>query len=157
MKLSPAGLAHLKAAERSVKRAGRHVLYDDGTGKPVPLVGNPTLGYGHLVVMGSGWSEAEAEAALVADVATAERAVNQLALPPKRMTQGQFDALVSFAFNVGAGNFQRSRLLILVNNGDMAAAAQQFLAYTKGYVGGKLVEIGGLKRRRLAERALFLS
>jgi lysozyme len=68
------------------------------------------------------------------------------------VNQNQFDALVSFAYNVGVGALQKSTLLKLLNSGDYAAAAEQFLRWNKA--GGK--ELAGLTRRRQAERSLFL-
>lgn len=166
MNLSAAGLAHLKAVEGSVVRDGVHYPYDDATGKELRpgqrAYGNVTIGYGHLVAKGEpipweGWPEFEAEEYLKNDVAAAEDALADLVVVP--LTQGQFDALVSFAFNVGRKNFTATRLLQLVNAREMAAAADALVgpAYCRGWIGGKLVEIPGLKRRRQAERALFLS
>jgi GH24 family phage-related lysozyme (muramidase) len=68
------------------------------------------------------------------------------------LTQNQFDALVSFTFNLGVGNLQTSTLLKLLNQGLMQEAADQFLRWNKA--GGK--EVSGLTRRRIAERNLFL-
>ena len=67
--------------------------------------------------------------------------------------QGQFDALVSFAFNCGLGALQRSSLRAAFNRGDLDVAADGFMKWTK--VAGK--ELPGLVRRRTAERALFMS
>jgi lysozyme len=69
------------------------------------------------------------------------------------LTQGQFDALVSFSFNVGLGNLQNSTLRMKVNRGDFEGAAEQFLVWTKA--GGKVLK--GLVTRRTDERALFVS
>jgi lysozyme len=69
------------------------------------------------------------------------------------LTQGQFDALVSFSFNVGLGNLQNSTLRMKVNRGDFEGAAEQFLVWTKA--GGKVLK--GLVTRRTDEQALFLS
>jgi len=72
---------------------------------------------------------------------------------PVKLTQGQFDALVSFSFNVGLGTLQRSTLRQKVLRGDMEDAAEEFLKYT--LAGGKVLK--GLVTRRNDERALFLS
>ncbi|WP_379933102.1 lysozyme [Enterobacter sichuanensis] len=69
------------------------------------------------------------------------------------LTQGQFDALVSFTYNLGARSLSTSTLLRKLNSGDYAAAADEFLRWNKA--GGKV--LNGLTRRREAERALFLS
>ncbi|ENR4992181.1 lysozyme [Enterobacter roggenkampii] len=69
------------------------------------------------------------------------------------LTQGQFDALVSFTYNLGARALSTSTLLRKLNAGDYAGAADEFLLWNKA--GGKV--LNGLTRRREAERALFLS
>ena len=68
------------------------------------------------------------------------------------LTQGQFDALVSFTYNLGARSLSTSTLLRKLNSGDYAGAADEFLRWNKA--GGKA--LNGLTRRREAERALFL-
>lgn len=70
-----------------------------------------------------------------------------------KLTQGQFDALVSFAYNVGSRALSTSTLLRKLNDGDVNGAADEFLRWNKA--GGKV--LNGLTRRREAERALFLS
>ncbi|HCL5584841.1 TPA: lysozyme [Citrobacter freundii] len=70
-----------------------------------------------------------------------------------KLTQGQFDALVSFAYNVGSRALSTSTLLRKLNDGDVSGAADEFLRWNKA--GGKV--LNGLTRRREAERALFLS
>jgi len=72
---------------------------------------------------------------------------------PVKLTQGQFDALVSFSFNLGLGGLQRSTLRQKVLRGDFEGAAEEFLKYT--IAGGKVLK--GLVNRRNDERALFLS
>jgi lysozyme len=102
-----------------------------------------------------GWdrvlSMAEVDAILAADLATFERGV--LRLCPSGLTQGRFDALVSFSFNVGLGNLQRSTIRMKHNRGDFEGAAESFMAWTKA--GGK--ELPGLVKRRKHERALYES
>lgn len=78
-----------------------------------------------------------------------ERAV--LAAVTVPLTQGQFDALVSFAYNVGSGALRSSTLLRVLNAGDYEAAADQFLRWNRA--GGRV--LAGLTRRREAERRLF--
>ena len=96
-------------------------------------------------------SMAEVDAILAADLATFERGV--LRLCPSGLTQGRFDALVSFSFNVGLGNLQRSTIRMKHNRGDFEGAAEGFMAWTKA--GGK--ELPGLVKRRKHERALYES
>lgn len=102
-----------------------------------------------------GWnrkiSMEEVDDILRKDLATFERGVERFC--PVQLTQGQFDALVSFSFNVGLGTLQRSTLRQKVLRGDMEGAAEEFLKYTIG--GGKVLK--GLVNRRNDERAMFLS
>lgn len=98
------------------------------------------------------WSKAEIEELFSADVASFERGVLRL-IPGVVGRQGAFDALVSFAFNAGLGNLQRSTIRIKANRGDWEGAAEAFMVWTKG--GGK--ELPGLVKRRKAEIDLFLS
>lgn len=112
-----------------------------------------TVGYGHTgpgVHAGLRITEAEAEAFLASDLAGAVAAVNRLVT--HEVSQNQFDALVDFAYNLGPASLARSMLLRLVNAGDFAAAAQQFLVWD--HVDGRVVP--GLLRRRQAEAELFM-
>ncbi|HAJ6812167.1 lysozyme [Escherichia coli] len=70
-----------------------------------------------------------------------------------KLSQGQFDALVSFTYNLGSRSLSTSTLLSKLNAGDYAGAANEFPRWNKA--GGKV--LNGLTRRREAERALFLS
>ena len=97
------------------------------------------------------FSMEEVNAILRADLARFERGVSSFC--PVPLTQGQFDALVSFSFNVGLGTLQRSTLRQKVLRGDMEGAADEFLKYNKA--GGKVLK--GLDIRRKDERVLFLS
>lgn len=98
------------------------------------------------------WTKEEIQELFDADIASFERGVLRLA-PAVSGRQGAFDACVSFSFNAGLGNFQRSTIRIKTNRQEWEAAAQAFMAWTKG--GGK--ELPGLKKRRTAEKTLFLS
>lgn len=93
----------------------------------------------------------EVDAILRADLARFERGVSTFC--PVTLTQGQFDGLVSFSFNVGLGTLQRSTLRQKVLRGDIQGASDEFLKYTKA--GGKVLK--GLVTRRNDERAIFLS
>lgn len=110
-----------------------------------------TIGYGHTegVSPGMTCSPMQAEVWLRQDVATAVAAVNRLVKGP--LTQNEFDALVDFTFNAGAGSLAHSTLLQLINAGDDAHAAAEFEKWDKS--GGKVV--AGLLRRRVSERELF--
>ena len=94
----------------------------------------------------------EVDALLAADLGRFEQGVARLC-PASVGNQGQFDALVSFAFNVGLGTLQRSTLRIKYNRGEIEAAADEFGKYVRG--GGKVLP--GLVKRRGDEKALFLS
>jgi lysozyme len=98
------------------------------------------------------WTKEEIEKLFADDVASFERGVLRLA-PAVLGRQGAFDACVSFAFNAGLGNFQRSTIRMKANRGEWEEAAEAFMQWTKG--GGK--ELPGLVKRRKAEKALFLS
>jgi len=88
------------------------------------------------------------------DVTTAEAAVRRTIAAA--LTQAEFDALVSLAFNIGGGAFGGSTLAARLNAGDFAGAAREFLAWDKIRVAGALTVSPGLSRRRAAERDLFL-
>lgn len=96
----------------------------------------------------------QAETLLRADLL--DRSPGLLNLVKVPLDDGQFGALMSFAFNCGLGNLGASTLLRLLNAGQYAAAAEQFLVWNKGRRDGVLVELAGLTRRRRAERAMFL-
>lgn len=110
-----------------------------------------TIGWGHTagVAEGDRCTEAEAEAWLTADLRTAEAAVNAEGLD---ISQNQFDALVSFVFNLGAENFRQSTLLKKIKaDPDDATIADEFGRWT--YSAG--VSLQGLAKRRSAEAALY--
>ena len=104
----------------------------------------------------AGWdrvlSMAEVDAILAQDLSRFERGVVRLC-PAAVGNQGIFDSCVSFAFNVGLGNFQRSTLRMKTNRGEFEDAADEFLKWTKA--GGRVLP--GLVKRRQDERALYLN
>ena len=108
----------------------------DGNGKPVTAATPPI-------------SEDEAEALLRRDIGLAERAVLRLIAVP--LAEGQFDALVSFTFNLGAGALQRSTLRRKVNREDHGDVPAEFLKWVWG--GGK--RLPGLVKRREAEATCY--
>lgn len=111
-----------------------------------------TIGYGHTdgVKPGDQITVAQAEVWLAGDIAAAEKSVNTLVTAS--LSQGQFDALCAFVFNVGRAAFASSTLLKKLNAGDVVGAADEFLRWV--HAGPKALK--GLKRRRAEERALFL-
>lgn len=118
----------------------------------------PTCCYGHTDAAGAPkyadtkekqFTEPEGHEILCRDLGQYERAVEAAVTVP--LNENQFSALVSFTFNLGAGNLRSSTLLKKLNAGDYAGAAAQFSRWNKA--GGKA--LAGLTRRRKAERALF--
>jgi len=117
--------------------------------KPVPTEKYWTIGYGHYgpdVVPGIKITPGQAETYLKADLAKFEKDVDNTGLS---LNQNQFDALVSFTYNCGAGN-----LKTLIKGRTLPEIAEALLKYTKD--SSKRV-LPGLVRRRNAERALFLT
>lgn len=114
--------------------------------------GLPTIGVGHRrgVKMGDSCSDAQAQSWFTDDLEDAEAAVEHLVTTP--LTQGQFDALVSFTYNLGAGRLKTSTLLKYLNEGRPFAAAAQFKLWC--HADGKVVE--GLVKRRAWETDTFL-
>ncbi|UUW16942.1 lysozyme [Serratia ureilytica] len=146
MKISDDGMALIKRFEGLRLQA-----YQD-------LVGVWTIGYGwtqpvagRKVGAGMAIDAATAERLLICGVAQFEQGVERLVAVT--ITQGQFDALVSFAYNLGLRALENSTLLRRLNAGDRQGAADQFGRWVNA--GG--VRLDGLVARRAAERALFLS
>lgn len=121
-------------------------------------IGLWTVGVGHLIGDGKTlpieWFRTltidEVDELLKSDLRKFERGV--LRLCPNHLTQSRFDALVSFAFNVGLGNLQASTLRQKHNRGDILGAAQEFLRWNKA--GGRVLR--GLTVRRKDESNLYL-
>lgn len=144
MHISDAGLSLIKSFEGLRLEA----YPDPATG------GDPwTIGYGHTgdVEQGQVITEAEADELLRQDVAQFEICVNGALQVP--VTQSQFDALVSFAFNVGCRNLRNSTLLRKLNASDDVGAAAEFARWNRA--AGQVM--AGLTRRREAERDLFMA
>jgi GH24 family phage-related lysozyme (muramidase) len=135
------GLELIKSSEGCVL-----YTYDDG-------VGVPTIGYGHTegVEWGQTITQTQAEELLKQDLNYFEQEVSNLVTVP--LTDNQFSALVSFAFNVGIGAFAESTLLRFLNQGDYIGASEQFGRWVNG--GGEVMP--GLVFRRSLERELFLT
>jgi lysozyme len=111
-----------------------------------------TIGWGHTrrVYPGQRITEEQAKKFLQDDVREAERCVRTNVTAP--LTQSQFDALVSFVFNLGCGSLRRSSLLRHLNANEHYEAAKQLPRWVHG--GGR--KLPGLVRRRKAEKAMFL-
>jgi lysozyme len=141
MKFSAAGMELLKRSE-----GFRNRVYLD-------VAGHPTIGYGHRLInpesFPGGVDEPEAAAILACDVRDAEQAVERLVKVP--LTQGQFDALVDFCFNLGAGKLATSTLLKILNRGRYDDAVEQLLRWD--HAGSE--ECAGLRARREAEKELW--
>jgi lysozyme len=141
MKFSAAGMELLKRFE-----GFRNRVYLD-------VAGLPTIGYGHRLLHSdsfpNGIDEPQAANLLACDVRDAEQAVERMVKAP--LTQGQFDALVDFTFNLGAGRLASSTLLKSLNAGRYDDAAEQLLRWD--HAGGQ--ENAALKARREAEAELW--
>jgi lysozyme len=146
MKMTKEGLALIKQFE-----GFRSHAYRDA-------VGVWTIGYGHTsmaglptVKLGMTITEAEGETILSRDVDLFARGVQQMV--NAKISDAQFSALVSFAYNVGLGNFRKSSVLSAVNQMDFTAVSRRLQLWNKA--GGRVLP--GLVRRRAAEAALFAS
>ena len=150
MQLSDNGLRFIADFEGFVDH-----LYSDPAG-------HCTVGYGHLVHLGAcdgrrsevpylvqGITQAAARTLLRLDVKRFEECINRLVL--RTLNQNRFDALVSFAFNVGCGAFEDSTLLRKLNNGEYHRVCDELMRWIHG--GGEVLP--GLVRRREAECELF--
>ena len=144
--------------KRTSARGIQEIKVSEGiklVGYPDPATGGKpfTAGYGHTgpdVSLGVKYTRAQAGVWLAQDIAKFEAGVNKLA---PVTTQGQFDALVSFAYNLGLGNLQSSTLLKKHNAGDYAGAALEFSRWNKA--AGKVM--AGLTARRARESELYKS
>ena len=116
------------------------VKYEERKSLPIPA------GWDRVLSMG------EVDSILAQDLGRFERGVLRLC-PAAIDRQGVFDSLVSFSFNVGLGNLQRSGLRMKTNRGDFDEAADEFLKWTKA--AGRVLP--GLVKRRKDEQALYLS
>ena len=118
--------------------------------------GVPSIGYGHTqgVKLGDKITEQQANEFFDLDIPYREQKV--FSLLNRQPTQGQFDAMVSLAFNIGTANFARSKVLILFNEGKPQEAAENFKGWRR--INGSNGEIlQGLVDRREAEKKLFMS
>lgn len=139
--LSPEGVRLIKGHEGTKQSA-----YLDSVGVPTICTGST-----RNVFIGQYATLEECEQRLVEDTSRAGLAIKRLV--KVKLTQEQYDALVSFVFNVGEGNFAKSTLLTRVNDGLCYAAALQFKRWV--YAGGR--KLRGLVTRREAESALYMT
>ncbi len=118
--------------------------------------GRWTIGYGHTRTARGGTqiAEADAEALLLYDLINVAHAVNEWTYAP--LNQNQFDALVSFAFNIGLENFRRSTTLRRINEGRMLEAALAMELWRRADFEGERIVVDALVRRRSYEKSLFL-
>jgi lysozyme len=156
-KTSPAGRKFIEGFEGLFLQA-----YDDANDHIVqpgePVHGTLTIGYGHTsaagppqVYVGQVIDEPTADAILAADLASVEIEVGHLVTVP--LNQNQFDALVSFQFNTGWLAHPNCSLLAALNGGNYQLAANDFMLYDRA--SGQVLT--GLVRRRVGERAMFLT
>lgn len=147
MGVSEAGVSALVEHEGYVS----HVYLDTN--------GNPTIGYGHLVQPGedfsNGVTKEQAQQLFQQDLDNAANAVRRMVTVD--LSQPQFDALSSLVYNIGAGNFARSTVLSLVNEGDFGAAADAFLDWSYVHQNNVPVLDQGLLNRHKREAELFRS
>lgn len=117
-----------------------------------------TIGYGHTgadVVPDLHITQDRAEYLLDQDLMVPCAGINMYT--KCKLTQNQFDALTSFVFNIGIGNFKKSTMLKMLNSNDIAGAAGEFGKWNLITVNGQKVVSKGLTNRRAAERELFLT
>mgnify|MGYP003118670436 CR=1 FL=1 len=121
------------------------------------VTGQRVVGYGHRLFddAPAQLSKDEAENLLKTDLQAFEDMINESVHAP--LSQGQFDALVSFAFNIGPKAFLASDTLRALNNGRPLDAANGLDAWRKSTINGQTYVVDALMRRRTAEKALFLS
>ena len=124
-----------------------HVLYPEKGKLPIDQRG----AYALRAEDNRPFSKEEVDGILRSDLNRFERGVERFC--PVPLTQGMFDGLVSFAFNVGLGTLQRSTLRQKLLRGDKEGAAEELLKYCMA--GGKVLK--GLQKRRIDERVVFLS
>jgi|TARA_B110000240_G_C13421618_1_gene419739 lysozyme len=110
-----------------------------------------TIGYGHIktAVEGMTITQHQADEMLIEEMNEYEGYINNSVRVD--LTQNQFDAMVSWVYNLGSGNLNASTLLKVLNSGDYAGVPEQLLRWNKA--GGRVLE--GLTRRRQAEADLF--
>ena len=146
----------MKVSERAIKLIKHH---EGVRSRPYRCPANLwTCGVGHLIGDGKSlpdswnrtFSQEEIDGLLKSDLRRFELGISKM-LPNVPLRQCEFDCLVSFAFNLGLGTFQRSTLRQALLRGDKKAAMESLVKYCRA--GGKILR--GLQIRRLDEKALF--
>lgn len=156
MKTSESGIEFIAQHEGCVLRA-----YDDlNPGRVLSpgdtIAGTLTIGYGHTgsdVTIGMTITDQQAKDLLAQDLKHSENAVNALGLD---LSQNEFDALVSWVFNTGAGNLKNRNLINAIRRMKEAEAGVEAV-WNRHYVISKGVRLAGLVRRRKEESDLFFS
>lgn len=139
-----------------ISQAGLDLIkgFEGFSAKPYRDANGYSIGYGHFILPGEKIAEVdtvEAELLLASDTAKAQAAINTYVKVP--LSQNQYDALVSFVYNVGVGAFKTSTALKRLNMGDYKGAADAMTWFNKSQ--GQILQ--ALVNRRAAERDLFLS
>ena len=146
----------MKVSEHAIKLIKHH---EGVRSRPYRCAANLyTVGVGHLIGDGKSlpdswnrtFTEAEIDGLLKSDLRRFELGVHKM-LPNVPLRQHEFDAIISFCFNLGLGCFQRSTLRQALLRGDKKAAMESLVKYCRA--GGKILR--GLQIRRLDEKALF--
>jgi len=157
MTTSKAGLDLIKSFESCHRPIGngRFEAYPDpapgNNGLPVTIGWGSTRGFdGKPIKLGTVWTQEQCDRKKAEDMAEFERQVRAI-LGNAPTTQGQFDAMVSFAYNIGSRSLANSTLMRKHKAGDYAGAAAEFARWNKA--GGQVLR--GLTRRRAAEAALY--
>jgi lysozyme len=152
--VGPDGIALVKHFEGCLEPVGNGTFKayaDPAHGWNVPTIGWGTIAYedGRKVRRGDVITQDRADELLAWELSQKAAEVKRLVTVP--LNQGQFDALVSFAYNLGGGNLRESTLLRKLNAGDVVGAAEEFPKWNKA--AGR--ELLGLTRRRMSEQRLF--
>ncbi|MDH5654208.1 MAG: lysozyme [Gammaproteobacteria bacterium] len=154
--LAAAGMLLMRTSKAGIRKIQVHEALSLTPYKDVS--GAWHIGYGHKLKPGEDYLRApagitrdQAEALLRADLADAEKAVNELV--KVKLTANQYDALVSFVYNIGSGAFSTSTMLKLLNQGKYDKAAAEFPRWVN--VGRK--QVAALVARRAQEQSLFLT
>lgn len=145
----------------TTKKSGRDLIkehegYSDVTYNDT--AGKPTIGWGHKILPNESFTQitkAFAEKLLDQDIKYAENAVRYYVTAP--LTQNQYDALVSFVYNVGVPAFINSTLLKKLNAGDYNGTANEFKRWKYVTVNGEKIVDQGLVNRRAKETTVFIS